>query len=118
MCTGGAAQTNSWRLRFQGQIVADGAGTRLTGTLGPNGFIPVFSAIWLGFVSLFFLGGLIGLFSDLAGGHNAISLLPFVLVPAAMIAGFFAITEIGTRLARAEWAMMDHWLRQLLEVSG
>jgi hypothetical protein len=64
---------------------------------------------------LFFVGGTIGFFSDLASGHGA-SLLPFVLIPAVMIVMFFAITEFGSRSALSEWANMDRWLRDLLEV--
>ena len=114
MCVG-PMQGNSWRLVFEGTIVGDGLGTRLDGTLGPNRFVPVFSAIWVVFVSLFFVGGTIGFVSDLASGHGA-SLLPFVLIPAVMIVMFFAITEFGSRSARSEWANMDRWLRRLLEV--
>lgn len=117
MCMGSSMQ-NSWRLVFDGTIAPEGPGTRLTGSLGPNQVTVVFSAVWIGFVGLFFLGGLIGLFVKLASGHTPVAFLPFVLIPGAMTAGFFGLTEIATRSARAEWAMMDKWLRQLLAVPG
>jgi len=77
--------------------------------------VPIFSAAWLGFVSLFFLGGLIGFVANLASGHG-FSLLPFVLIPAVMIVFFFALTEFGARTSASEWQRMDRWLRSLLEV--
>ena len=109
---------NSWRFVFEGRIVAEGSETRLTGTLGPIRFVAAFSAMWLGFVSLFFFGGLVGLFVELASGKDAVSVLPFVLIPAGMIIGFFALTEFASRSARAEWSIMERWLQQLLEAPG
>lgn len=111
----GAMSRNSWRFVFEGTIYQDGAGTRLAGTLGPNAFIPVFSAIWIGFVSLFLIVGFVGFVSNLATGHGA-SLAPFVLIPLLMLTMFVGISEVGTRSARLEWHAMERWLRTLIEV--
>jgi hypothetical protein len=112
---GSAGQRNSWATSFEGNIAVNGPGSWLTGTIGPNAFVPVFSAIWLGFVFLFFLGGLIGFISDAVTGHG-FSFLPFVLIPALMMSIFFAMIEFGARSAQNDWQRMDRWLRSLLEV--
>jgi hypothetical protein len=111
----GSGGRNSWRLNFEGGIVVNGPGCWLTGMLGPSSFTPGFSALWLGFVSLFFLGGTVGFVTDLATGHG-FALLPACLIPAVMLVGFFAITESGAKNAQSEWARTDLWLRSLLEV--
>jgi hypothetical protein len=111
----GSMQRNSWRLVFEGVIVQNAMGSTVTGTLGPIGFVPVFSALWFGFVFLFFLIGTIGFISDLLSGHGS-SFAPFVLIPLAMLIMFAGVTEFGARTARHEWAVMDAWLRVLLQV--
>jgi hypothetical protein len=111
----GTGQGNSWRTVFDGGIVAGEQGSWLTGSIGPVAFVPVFSCIWLGLVSLFFVIGVIGLLSDLSTGRGA-SFLPFVLIPAGMMAFFFVMTEFGSRTSQNEWEKMDLWLRRLLEV--
>jgi ascorbate-specific PTS system EIIC-type component UlaA len=106
---------NSWRYEFLGGIAVSGPGCWLTGTVGPAAVIPIFSALWLGFVSLFFIGGSIGLLSDAVTGRG-FALLPFVLIPGFMIVGFVVLTEVAARSAAREWERMDQWLRALLEV--
>lgn len=106
---------NSWRYEFLGGISVSGAGCWLTGTVGPPGFIPVFSAMWFGFVSLFFIGGSIGFLSDAVTGHG-FGLLPFVLIPGVMLVGFMVLTEFAARSAAKEWEQTEQWLRLLLDV--
>jgi hypothetical protein len=84
------------------------------GTVGPPAFIPAFSALWLGFVSVFFIGGSIGFLTDALTGHG-FGLLPFVLIPALMLGMFIVITEMGARISAKEWERMEQWLRLLLD---
>ena len=104
MSGGGSTTRNSWRRSFDGRIVVNGPGCWLTGTVGPNSSVAVFSAIWLGGVSLFFIGGSIGYITDAATGHGYAS-LPFVLIPMAMIVFFFVLTEGATRAAVSEYPL-------------
>ncbi|HTW97602.1 MAG TPA: hypothetical protein VMD59_02435 [Acidimicrobiales bacterium] len=107
---------NSWCYEFLGGItVGGGPGCWLTGTLGPPSFVRVFSTLWLGFVSLFFVGGSIGFVSDAVTSHG-FALLPFVLIPAFMLCGFVVVTETASRSAAKEWDRMEQWLRRLLDV--
>ncbi len=108
-------RSNSWRKTFEGGIAANGPGCWLTGTVGPASSVAVFCSIWFGGVSLFFIGGLGGFISDAVTGHGY-ALLPFVLIPMAMLGFFFVLIEVATRSAASEWRSMDGWLRSLLEV--
>lgn len=105
---------NSWRYVFKGIIGSGVQGSWITGDVGPNEMVFGFAIFWLSFVSLFFVGGLIGLFTDVVTGHG-ISYLPLVLVPLAMIIFFFALCEIGSRWARANWEAMELWITELVE---
>ena len=104
---------NSWRFVFEGTVLPTTSGSLLKGTVGPVKFVPVFSAIWLGGVTLFLLGGVIGVFAVSVTGHGNAP-WPLVLVPAAMFCFFFLLTEFAGRAAANEWASMEHWLRDLL----
>jgi len=106
---------NSWRYEFIGGITVNGPGCWLTGTVGPPGSIPGFSAVWFGFVSLFFIGGSIGFLSDAVTGRG-IGLLPFVLIPGFMLVFFVVLTELAARSAAREWERTEQWLRLLLDV--
>ena len=108
-------QRNSWRSVFEGGIYSEERGTWLIGTTGPVTFVPVFSAIWFGFVSLFFVGGLVGLVVDASTGHATVA-PQFVLIPLAMMAFFVVLTEFASSSAHREWVGMDLWVRKLLEV--
>ncbi|MDA8366918.1 MAG: hypothetical protein M0Z62_08165 [Actinomycetota bacterium] len=108
---------NSWRWNFRGAVAVNGPGSWLVGTTGPLEVVAVFSAIWGGLASLFFVGGTIGLVSQLVSGHSPTA-LPAVLVPGAMIAFFVGMIEFAYRSAAHEWDMMDTWLRQLLQAPG
>ncbi|MGO9341156.1 MAG: hypothetical protein ACLP6E_01355 [Acidimicrobiales bacterium] len=114
-CRGSLMRSNSWRKTFEGGIAANGPGCWLTGTVGPASSVAVFCSIWFGGVSLFFIGGLGGFISDAVTGHGY-ALLPFVLIPMAMLGFFFVLIEVATRSAASEWRSMDGWLRSLLEV--
>jgi hypothetical protein len=106
---------NSWRYEFIGGITVNGPGCWLTGTVGPPGSIPGFSAAWFGFVSLFFIAGSIGFLSDAVTGHG-FGLLPFVLIPGFMLIFFVVLTELAARFAAKEWERTEQWLRLLLDV--
>ena len=106
---------NSWRYEFTGAITVNGPGGWLSGTVGPPVFIPAFSALWFGLVSIFFIGGTIGFLTDAVSGHG-FGLLPFVLIPAVMLGAFVIITEMGARISAKEWERMEQWLRLLLDV--
>ena len=102
---------SSWRLIFKGSIRAADAGTVLAGTLGPIEFVYGFSLFWLGFVALFFVGGLAGLI----GGHG-LSFLPLVIIPLVMLAFFFVVTAVASNVALTDWTRMERWLSQLLDL--
>jgi hypothetical protein len=106
---------NSWRWLFEGQVNISQPGSWLVGTVGPTGSVAVFSAIWLSFVSLFFILGAAGLVTNLVTHHGA-GLLPFVLIPGAMLIAFLAITNLGWRISRSEWRSLEQWLWELLEI--
>ena len=104
---------NSWRLIFVGGVAPTETGSALRGTIGPMTFVPVFSAIWLGGVTLFLLGGVIGVITVSATGHGDAP-WPLVPIPAAMLCFFFLLTEFAGRAASNEWASMSDWLEGLL----
>jgi hypothetical protein len=106
---------NSWRWTFQGDVVSTETGTWLVGTVGPHAFVPAFSAVWVGGVSLFLLFGTIGFVSDLVTNHG-FGWWPLVLVPIGMLKFFVILTQFASRAAGREWRLMDDWLRDLLEV--
>jgi hypothetical protein len=106
---------SSWRFIFKGSVGADDAGTLLTGTLGPIEFVFFFSLVWLGGVTAFFLGGCIGIVSEIANGHG-VAYLPLMLIPLAMIALFFVLTGLATTKARSDWRRMEKWLTELLDL--
>ena len=112
-----SGMNNSWRWDFQGSVAVNGPGCWLVGTTGPPGFVAVLSAIWGGLAALFFVGGTIGLVSQLVSGHSPTA-LPLVLIPGAMPVFFVGLTAFASRMAAHEWDMMDTWLRQLLQAPG
>jgi len=105
---------NSWRWSFDGAIYTSPGGSTLAGTVGPVAFIPVFSAVWAGFVSLFLVGGLVGEVSALVQ-HKGFAALAVLVIPAVMMCGFVAMTEFGARAAASGWSRMEQRLRAVLE---
>lgn len=108
---------NSWRWQFRGRISPTDAGSELVGTVGPDSFTPVFSAVWTAPL-LILLAVIIGVFiSRLFGGqystlfHGA----GLVLIPIVFLSGFVAITEFSSRAAAREWAAVDELIREMLQ---
>jgi cation transporter-like permease len=110
-----ASPLKQWSLELRGSIVAADAGSWLRGRIGPPAFVLLLAAVFLGCGSAFFLGGLAALLTHLASGRPALSLLPFVLIPAGMLAWFVLVMVVGARAAKRDWSLVDRWLRSLLD---
>jgi hypothetical protein len=109
-----SGQRNSWQYQFRGLIGEAENGTWLTGDVGPDQSVLVFSVVWLCGVSAFFVGGLSILFSDLRSGHG-LSALPFILIPGCMLVFFIFLTNFASLRAQSSWSAMDIWLKRLLD---
>jgi hypothetical protein len=109
---------NSWQWQFDGALYTRGDGCSLVGRVGPVAFVTVFSLFWVSGVSLAFLGGTIGVGSELLRGGHHVTYLPFMLVPLAMLGIFFLATEVGYRSALTGWSELARHLARLLESNG
>lgn len=105
---------NSWRWRFEGVLQPASSGSWITGQVGPSGFVPAFSAIWLGFVGLLAVFGWLAVIESGVDGQHVSAALPFGLIPTGMWFFFFGLAEVAFRIARWEWSAMDRWLRESL----
>jgi hypothetical protein len=103
---------NSWRPVLRGRLEPDGAGCRLVGRLGLHPYVKVFSAVWLGGVTLV----LVGLLVSAVVETNGVALL-YCLLPLGFIAFFAGLTALGTRIGRGEAAYLRSWLAERLQTA-
>jgi hypothetical protein len=106
---------NSWSPVFRGQLVPAGAGCRLVGTLGWHRFTRVFTALWLGLVGLFLVGGGLGFVVLVAAGHFVGSDVLLVLVPAGMFCFGAALVAAGGSAGWRDGAFLRGWLAEQLQ---
>lgn len=103
---------NSATFEFEGRIEPRGTGSRLTGRVGPNGFVPVFLFLWFGLLSVFELLFIIFALDPKSTTPPFDPLL--ALFPLAMMAfGFFVVVVIVAQ-ARFAWRSTEAWLTELL----
>ena len=111
-----SGQNNSWRWIFEGHVQQIESGSVLVGSVGPNRFTPVFSAIW---TAPFFIFGaiIIGTFLSRLVQFQLSKLFlgaQFALIPLGSLSFYFALTEFASRSAAKEWGEIDVLLRTVL----
>jgi hypothetical protein len=104
---------NSFRWTFLGEVVPDGTGSRLVGSVGNIAglFIlwPVFVVATVALLYLIPQG-----VGSAVSGHGLKDLI-FILFPILAAAMVCMFVEGGFRISRDEWLKAEEWLRALLE---
>jgi hypothetical protein len=91
---------NSWRPVAHADLVAEGTGCRLTGTLRTPLAVLLFSGIWLGIAALVAVIGFLAAVVTVATGHAR-----EVGAPAAVAGGGLGFVAVGASLMGAGFAM-------------
>ena len=103
---------NSFKSVLSASVEADGAGSAITGRLGPHVVTRMFLWFWMGLVVMFGLGGLpILIFARLP----LVIALPMLAIPVAMLAMAGLIWWIGRRSAREDEARILDFLAQTID---
>ena len=103
---------NSFKSVLSARIEAEGAGSAITGTLGPHAVTRMFLWFWMGLVAMFGLGGLpVLIFARLP----LVMALPMLAIPVAMLAMAGLIWWIGRRSARSDEARILDFLKATVD---
>lgn len=107
---------NSWRPILIGRLVPAPQGSQLVGQLGMSSFVKTFSALWLGFVAMFFAGGLLGIVVELLRGDPS-KTIPFLAVAGIALgftAFFIGLTALGSKMGDNDVAFLRQWVAEYL----
>jgi hypothetical protein len=77
-----------------------------------SSFVKTFSALWLGFVAMFFAGGLLGIVGELLRGDPS-KVLPFLGVTGGalgFVAFFIGLTALGSKMGDNDAAFLRQWV--------
>ncbi len=108
------AGASPWRFVFKGSMIAQAGGTCLTGEVGPGPVFLIAVLVWMSVVSLFLLSGIVTVVVGLMSGQRTL-VIPWVVVPTAVLLASYALHRTATISAHARWRSTDQWLRQLLD---
>ncbi len=108
------AGTSPWRFVFKGSMIAQAGGTCLTGEVGPSPQFLIVVLVWMSVVSLFLISGIVTVVVGLVSGQRTL-VIPWVVVPTAVLLASYALHRTATISAQARWRSTDQWLRKLLD---
>ena len=104
---------NSFRWTFLGEVVPDGIGSRLVGSVGNvAGLFVLWPVLVVAAVALLYLIPQ-GVGSAVSG--HGLKDLTFILFPILAVGGVCMLVESLFRISRDEWREAERWLRALLE---
>jgi hypothetical protein len=107
---------NSFRWTFRGEVVPDGTGSRLEGTVGNIAGLFILWPVFVGAaVALLYLIPQ-GVASAVSG--HGFKDLTFIFFPFLAVSIVCLIIEGAFRISRDEWRQAERWFRDLLEAES
>lgn len=105
---------NSWSPIFRGRLDPSLTGCRLAGKIGWHPLVKLFSVVWLGGVSAFFLVFLGALIAGQVTGLDVLA----GLLPLGFIAFYVGLSSWGIGIGRRDAAYLRRWLNDQVQTAA